>query len=102
MKIYGYRFAVIVERGEERFVASCPGIGGIFEEGETVQEALQNAMNTAKFVLDLRKKKGYELTENNEFLEIIREPVSVDRSIKPKLKAPITDIYNSYYIPCGC
>lgn len=49
--IYGYVFAIVVERGETGYIASCPWIGGVYEEGETKEEAIRNAYDGAVAIL---------------------------------------------------
>lgn len=83
--IYGYYFAILTKKGERGYIAMCPGVGGVYEEGATKQEALQNAYEAACAIFAARRERGDLLTEDNEFLTVLREPpvLSYISSLKP-------------------
>lgn len=71
MKIYGYYFAILVEKGEWGYVAYAPGVGGVYEEGETMSEATENAYKAACAILEKRTEYNDPITENSRYLKII-------------------------------
>ena len=73
-KIYGYYFAILIEEGEDGYVAYAPGVGGVYEEGRTPEEAEANAYEAACAILEARLERGDPITEENEYLKIITEP----------------------------
>jgi len=103
-KIYGYRFVILVSKGDERFVATCPGIGGVFEEGNTENEALENALKAVKLILDIREENGIHIEKDNKYLQVIRKPIwDEEPIIAPKTLKKIPsniDIKNYSHIPC--
>jgi len=48
------KFAIIVERGEVGYVAYAPEVGGVYEEGETEEEARRNAYESACAIIEVR------------------------------------------------
>ncbi len=75
-RIYGYYFAVVVEKRESGYVAYAPGVGGVYEEGRTEREAIVNAYEAADAILSARWERGNLLTEDNPYLKVLREPPS--------------------------
>ena len=73
-QIAGYRFAVLVEKGETGYVATAPGVGGIYEEGATPDEAIRNAAESACFLLETRVKKNDPLTQDDPYLKVLSRP----------------------------
>ncbi len=72
--ILGYYFAIVVEKGDEwGFVATCPGVGGVYEEGETQQQAIDNAIKAACAIFSARKKTGVILTKDGPYLKVIHQ-----------------------------
>jgi predicted RNase H-like HicB family nuclease len=74
MKIYGYLFAVNVQDGESGFVAYAPGVGGIYEEGQTEEEAINNAYEAACAILETRLERNDPITEENPYLKVLTAP----------------------------
>ena len=72
--IYGYLFRVITQKANDSWVAYCPGVGGVYEEGDTEQEAIANAYEAACAVFEARAKTGHLLTENGPYLRVLYEP----------------------------
>lgn len=70
-RIYGYYFAIIVENDESGYRAYAPGVGGIYEEGETIEEAKSNAYDSACAVLALRMERDDPITADNEYLKVL-------------------------------
>ncbi|MCD6350686.1 MAG: hypothetical protein J7M26_01095 [Armatimonadetes bacterium] len=71
--IYGYQFRIIVEKSEAGWIASCPGVGGVYEEGATAKEAVHNAEVAGRAILEARMKAGDAPIHDNEYLKVIRE-----------------------------
>ncbi len=74
--IYGYLFKVIAQEAENTWVAFCPGVGGVYEEGETRDEAIDNAYTAACAILEARALNGDRLTEDGPHLRVLRVPPS--------------------------
>jgi len=96
-KIYGYYFTIIVEKTKEGYVAYAPGVGGVYEEGQTFKEAEANAYEAACAILEARLERGDPLTEENEYLKIITEPP--DRESIDEI--PMEDGYIITTPPCA-
>ena len=75
-RIYGYMFKVVSQKAENSWVAFCPGVGGVYEEGETKDEAISNAYSAACAIFDARAAKGEWLVEESENLRVFRQPPS--------------------------
>jgi predicted RNase H-like HicB family nuclease len=73
-RIYGYMFKVISQKAENSWVAFCPGVGGVYEEGHTQDEAISNAYSAACSVFEARAAKGDWLVEESEYLRVFRQP----------------------------
>jgi len=69
-KVLNYR--VIIEQDEDGvFVASVPAIQGCYTEGDTFEEALENAKDVIKLHLEARKEKGVFPDDNKtEFVGV--------------------------------
>lgn len=70
--LYAYQFTLSARQTETGFVAMCPGVHGVYEEGATEEEAIENAYISACAVLDARATQGDWLVEENDFLKIIK------------------------------
>lgn len=70
-KIYGYCFAILSEKGEIGYMAYAPGVGGVYEEGKTLEEARNNAYEAACAIIDTRLEHNDPLTEDNEYLKVL-------------------------------
>jgi predicted RNase H-like HicB family nuclease len=73
-RIYGYYFRIIVEKGESGYVAYAPGVGGVYEEGATPEEAEANAYEAACAILETRWECKDPITEDNEHLKVLNAP----------------------------
>jgi predicted RNase H-like HicB family nuclease len=78
-RIYGYLFTVVVEKRASGYVAYAPGVGGVYEEGQTKKEAIANAYEAANAILNARWELGDLLTEDSPYLKVLREPPSEAR-----------------------
>lgn len=52
------RLPVVIEKDDEVFIAYCPGVGGVYEEAATKEEAIQNAYEAACAILEARGENG--------------------------------------------
>jgi len=79
MKIYGYLFTIISEKGEWGYVAYAPGVGGIYEEGETREQAISNAYEAACAIFETRLERNDPISENSSYLEVLTSPPALQR-----------------------
>lgn len=91
-RIYGYYFAIRIEETESGYTAYAPGIGGVYEEGKTKEEAKRNAYESACAIIEIRLENKNPITEDNEYLKVLTAPPDLD--YLRRLKAP-TDGYIS-------
>ena len=70
-RIYGYCFAIIPEEGESGYMATAPGVGGVYEEGTTREDAISNAYEAACAILETRIEHNEPITENNPYLIVL-------------------------------
>jgi predicted RNase H-like HicB family nuclease len=85
-RIYGYYFAVVTEETELGYVAYAPGIGGVYEEGKTEEEAKRNAYESACAIIEVRLQQNNPIVEDNEYLKVLTAPP--DMGYLQKLKVP--------------
>lgn len=71
MKIYGYLFKIAYEKGEWGYVASVPGVGGIYEEGATKEEAISNAYDAVCTILETRKELNDPIIKDNPNIKVL-------------------------------
>jgi len=71
--IYGYIIAVHVEETENGFVATCPGLGGVFEEAKTQKALLKRVYDAACVILEARTAHGDTITRSNANLRVLRD-----------------------------
>lgn len=71
MKIYGYLFRIVVEKAESGYISYAPGVGGIYEEGETKDEAISNAYDAACVVFETRIEWNDPIVEDNPYLRVL-------------------------------
>ncbi len=71
MKIYGYLFKIAFEKGEWGYVAYAPGVGGIYEEGATKEEAISNAYEAACAILETRHEQNDPIIEDNLNIKVL-------------------------------
>jgi predicted RNase H-like HicB family nuclease len=78
-RVKGYIVAIIIKKIDGLYYASAPGIGSIFIEEKSAEKALELAKNAVTSIIDARLEMGNEITEDNEYLEVIydggEEPV---------------------------
>lgn len=53
-----------IERNDDGFLASIPGIQGAFAEGDTIEEALFNCVDVVKLIFQYRNERGESLGFN--------------------------------------
>jgi predicted RNase H-like HicB family nuclease len=95
-RIYGYYFSVVVEKGEKGWVGYAPGVGGVYVEAETSEEAAAVAYDAAKAILDCRYEQNDPIIENNEYLKILHNPP------KQHYINTIAGINNGYIVTTPC
>jgi predicted RNase H-like HicB family nuclease len=74
--VYGYLFRITCTRAEKSWVAYAPGVGGVYAEGDTQEDAVENAYRSACAVLEARAEQGHWLTEDSPELRVVRRPLS--------------------------
>ena len=72
MKIYGYYFTIISEKGDTGYIAYAPGVGGIYEEGETPNKAIADAYEAACIVFDTRFEMNDPILEDNPHCQVLK------------------------------
>lgn len=70
--VYGYLFKITAKRAEASWIAYAPGVGGVYEEGPTQEEAIENAYRAACAILEARAVQGDWLTEDGPDLRVVR------------------------------
>ena len=75
-QIYGYLFAIALEKGEWGFIAYAPGIQGVYEEAKTKERALKHAYESACAILESRYRAGESITEG-AFVRAVTDPPSI-------------------------
>lgn len=62
------RFAVVVREDPEDggYVASVPSIAGVYGQGATIEEAIEDAKEALEFTLEDMKKRGEEIPAGEE------------------------------------
>ena len=53
-----YRFAVVIERDEDGYVATCPQLQGCYTQGETFEEAMANIEDAIRLHVEDRLACG--------------------------------------------
>ena len=56
--------SIKIEKNEDGYLATLPGIQGAFAEGDTVEEALFNCADVVKLIFQFRKERGEDLGFN--------------------------------------
>jgi len=56
--------SIKVEKNDDGYLASIPGIQGAFAEGDTIEEALFNCVDVVKLIIQYRKERGEALGFN--------------------------------------
>ncbi|MGB8706841.1 MAG: hypothetical protein WCD72_02670 [Dehalococcoidia bacterium] len=88
--IYGYYFAVEWKKTNAGYVAYAPGVGGVYEEGPTKDEAITNAYESACAILEVRSERNDPILEDSQYLKVL--------TVLPSLKhiSSIEPIDNGY------
>ena len=55
---------IVLERNEDGYLASVPGVSGAFAEGDCVEEALFNGVDVVKMIMAYRLERGESLDLN--------------------------------------
>lgn len=58
--------SIELEKNDDGYLASVPGIQGAFGEGDTVEEAVFNCVDVVKMIMQFRKERN-EILGFNEF-----------------------------------
>ena len=70
--------SMVLERNDDGYLASVPGIQGAFAEGDSVEEAIFNCVDVVKLIAAYRAERGEELGFNKvELTARTRMTVSV-------------------------
>ena len=56
--------SIKIERNDDGFLASIPGVQGAFAEGDTIEEAIFNCIDVVKMIMEYRKERGEKLGFN--------------------------------------
>ena len=70
--------SMVLERNDDGYLASVPGIQGAFAEGDTVEEAIFNCVDVVKLIAAYRAERGESVGFNEiELTARTRMTVSV-------------------------
>lgn len=72
-KIKGYKVSIYIEKIDDMYYATAPGVGSIYIEEDSFDKALEHAKEAVMSILDARLTTGHLITESNEYIEVIRE-----------------------------
>ena len=53
--------SIILESNDDGYMASVPGIQGVFAEGDTIEEAIFNCVDVVKMIAAYRAERGESL-----------------------------------------
>lgn len=56
--------SIKIDKNDDGFLASIPGVQGAFAEGDTIEESVFNCIDVVKMIFDYRKERGEELGFN--------------------------------------
>ena len=56
--------SLVVEKNDDGYMASIPGLQGAFAEGDTMEEAVFNCVDVAKLIAAYRSERGESLGFN--------------------------------------
>jgi predicted RNase H-like HicB family nuclease len=90
-EIIGYKIAVLSKRVKTGYIAICPGVGGIYEEGKDKAEAIKNACIAVRAIMEARFKSGSILTKNSQYFKVIRRPSKSILHVSPPWQPPIQE-----------
>ena len=71
-----YRFSVVIEKDEDGYFAFCPELQGCYTQGDTYEEALENAGDAISLHVKDRLESGEELPKV-EFVSLTSLEVAV-------------------------
>ena len=77
-RIFGYYFLIKSRKAESGFVAFVPGIGGVYEEGDTEEDARINAYEAACAIIEMRLANNSSITEDNQYLRVLTAPPNMN------------------------
>lgn len=77
-RIYGYYFTITVEKGELGHMSYAPGVGGVYEEGATIEEATSNAYEAACAIFEARLERNDPIVKDNAYLKVLTLPPARD------------------------
>ena len=72
-----YEFTVVVEQGDEWFIASCPEFPGANGQGKTKEEALQNLSGAIALILLDRGEKEIAAGIGHDLDSVLKEADAV-------------------------
>jgi hypothetical protein len=93
-KLLRCRFVIAVEKDGDVYLASCPGLGGVFEESADIKEAIKLAARSAIRTIEIRGENG-TLPKNSRYFAIVRDPVIIP-SAKPRTSIT-PGMHEAYY-----
>ncbi len=72
MNTKNLQYYILIEQDEDgKFVASVPALQGCYTEGDTFEEAIENAKDVIKLHITSRQERGELLDDSNmEFIGI--------------------------------
>jgi len=56
--------SLVLETNDDGYLASVPGIQGVFAEGDTIEEAIFNCIDVVKMISTYRAERGESLGFN--------------------------------------
>ena len=56
--------SIKIEKNDDGYLATLPGIQGAFAEGDTIEDALFNCVDIVKLIFQYRKEHGEDLGFN--------------------------------------
>lgn len=86
-KVSTVMFLIAVEKSDDVFVAYCPGIGGVFEEAGTPDEAVRLAAESAVQTIEARRVSG-TLPKDSEFFRTVTTEVIIPDILPRTKKSP--------------
>ncbi len=95
--ISGYLFKIVVEEGEKGYIAIAPGVGGVYEEGKTPQEAEKKAYESACVILETRFERNDLIEEDSEYLKVVEGLPNINEINK---KSPAENDYLMTLLHC--
>lgn len=72
-EIKGYKVRIYIEKKDDMYYATAPGVGSVYIEEDSLDKALELAKDAVMSILDARLATGNTITESNEHVEVVRE-----------------------------